>query len=559
MKRRLVVRGAILGALGLLACGPILGLDDLKARSTADDGGTSAADAANDTLDARANCTSNAQCFVPGEPFVSICANRQCVKVNREYCLSEVYPNREMLENDNVLFITALLPFPKEGETASVLQGPLALAYVLAVREIEKAGGLYIDAKTRRQVALQVCDSDRAKLGGTINHVVNELRAPAIIANIDQADLLTNLQTTAKQSTFVLNPNASTIALKFQITADQLVWSLLGTPADIAVGYPPLIRRLEKIVVGDDAGLNVALVHSGDDTEATMATVLLEGPLRDGLSSGREPSLALRYNGGRSVADNADAGHFNTIAVKNFTGAVDETDIANAVDKLVDAGPKVVILLASDQSTAIMLRYEDRLTDAGATDRPFWILGPRNSTAPVPIIGDGGGQPVADRMAGIQFAGPENSPTQEAYRARARFAYGDDKAADLYPVENHYDAVYWIAYGSLAGGRGQEIRGSDIASGVRRLLKGPVVSPGPADTIQAAGSTISVTEDVTYVGALGVPDINPRWGTWNSVGALYCFDVNGAPPNAKTTLRYDVLRYPSDGGAVSSGCKASGP
>jgi hypothetical protein len=42
------------------------------------------------------------------------------------------------------------------------------------------------------------------------------------------------------------------------------------------------------------------------------------------------------------------------------------------------------------------------------------------------------------------------------------------------------------------------------------------------------------------VGALGPPDISEKFGTWNSVGGVYCYvsDSDGS-----IAPKYDVLRY----------------
>lgn len=65
---------------------------------------------------------------------------------------------------------------------------------------------------------------------------------------------------------------------------------------------------------------------------------------------------------------------------------------------------------------------------------------------------------------------------------------------------------YWLAYGLFAAG------------------------PGALSTSSAG---------VTFVGALGPPDIDPATGTWQSVGAVYCYP----PAVGSIAPSYDVLRY----------------
>jgi hypothetical protein len=95
---------------------------------------------------------------------------------------------------------------------------------------------------------------------------------------------------------------------------------------------------------------------------------------------------------------------------------------------------------------------------------------------------------------------------------------------------------------------GVHLSGRSFSGGVGRLLAGPPVFPGDAQTIADAFVTMSTSmSGVSFVGAQGPPKGDWLTGSWRSEGSVFCY-----PPPALDPLgpAYDVLRYDADTGQL---------
>ena len=525
---RLVRRAAFASGALLVACGPLLGLDDLRPRT-----GTTDAGDGGDAGDAP-SCTSNAQCFDLAQESIGLCVDRRCVKVDRELCETNVFPSRETLTRDDLLLVAAFVP-RQQG-----LAAPVPLAYKMAVSEISKAGP--VGSNPTRTLAMIFCDSDPANVAASVKHVMQDLHVPAVIANFEGGDLKSAVEVAKQTGTFILNP--STVPTKYG-NSDELLWNLLGTAEDVALAYPPLVRRLEAM----NGAIKVALVSSDGALEQAMADVVDQGPLKPP-GSDRDPGQGLLL-GDAAVRDSSNAARYLKVPLRRIPGSTD-FDVASAVDALATFRPDVVLLLTSDEhdeAARLVAGYEND----GGGPKPIWLLGPRNAETLVPYVQTDAG--LEKRFAGIQYAGPSDPAQQTLWRERIRASELASHYEELKSLENQYDAVYWITYGMVAAGPGKATTGASLAAGVRRMIKEgkPPVSPGGIDVIDNAYRQLGVGE-ARFVGALGPPDIEEAFGTWRSVGAQYCYRRN----QNLVTLDYDVFRYGPDAATEATPCNIGG-
>jgi hypothetical protein len=550
----------VLTTLAAVACGPLLGLDDLHENivTPKDEGGTDAA------ADAAPPCKRNAECIKNARGSPALCVAGQCVNVNKELCLQQVLPDIATLESDNVVVAASFLPL--EGPSA-LLTGP-GLAYSLALKEIKEAGGIL--GTPHRDLAMIVCKSDPASVHKALDHVIKELRLPAILANFGSGDLARLIPTEVVEAgVFTLNPSVTTDALKFAST-NRLVWSLLGTAEDVARAYRPVLLELQKEKLGG-ASLKVALVATNGSLDQPMADLLEKGQrIQSGPDAGAfDTSTALLINGD-PPSNNASFMRLNIAS--NELSKPDPGKLAAAKTQLKDFQPDVIIALTAGELSTFVVEIDDYLVaakadaaadagaDAGAAKTPYWILGPSN----------GGtirnGQPTAlgthlspagpdkdkaarrARFVGVQYAGAVDTRERDDWRGRMTLVYGDAGAEGL-ASENFYDAVYWLAYGIAAAGPDAPLAGTSFRDGVRDLVSGPTkVFSGSPMTVQESFRVVGQLKGASFVGALGPPDINEAAGTWNSVGAVYCYP----PPGPGALPTYDVRRYENlDGGQLS--------
>lgn len=492
--------------------------------------------------DAGPECTTNEECVARffGEPVVCSKPAHRCVELKLPDTCSYVI-GADDVKNDNVVVFGAFLPL----QGAAPLSQPLALAYQLALEELRKAGGLPGGTGApRRPLAAVLCDSDPARVELGVKHLVNTVQAPAMIALFSQTDMTRFVQDyTVPNGVFTLNPQDTTEALK-NADVNRLVWHLLGTPQDVARAYRPLIARMETYVRkrpgNETRPLRVALVTSKSPTEEAIEVVV------------RHSTNGIVVNGG-SASENEANGTLLRISISSLDFEPGAT-FGPAVTQLANYRPDIVILLTGSESGPIVKALEPLLgADGGAAALPVYALSIRNAREAsfLEYLGSNVNEPTTakrQRFFGIQYAGAAEPTPKTEFLARMRDAYPQVDPASYAATENFYDSVYWLAYGLYAAGPGAPSTGDSFKEGVRKLLAGPRVSPGAVSEISDAFLAISTSgAGVTFVGALGPPDIDPARGTWRSVGAVYCYPKSGPIKPAYDVLRYNATTKALDG------------
>jgi hypothetical protein len=406
------------------------------------------------------------------------------------------------------------------------------------------------------------CANDAALGRDAVTHVVNDLKLPVIAAGFGSEDLTIFVRDiTRKAGVFVMNPNPAPEALKLDQEGRALFWSLLGTSDDVALAYRPLVDKISAYVKNQrsKSDVTIAVVHTKTADEISAADVLRLGPYKDDQST-RNLALALDVNG--HPPSDADKAHFQDFP---FDGSEQKPAVeipAAIVDNLAAFKPDIIIALTAQEIGELVAAVDAKMAQAG-TPVPMWLLGPRNGrrTDLLKYLANEDGtlsetsEQRLKRFVGVQFAGTLEKAEHDAWLGRMDHEYkppGTTLNVDYSAAENFYDAVYWIAYGLYAG-KLLNPTASDseaISAGVRHLLSGPEIRPAAIDQafdqLGRKGSSLAAT----YVGALGHPDIDERFGTWRSVGATYCYPPAVSNDAGAIAPRYDVQRYVPDGGTL---------
>lgn len=521
-----------------IACSPILGLDDLHDRASAPST-DSGLDAETGQSDAGPACTTNVECIKAALGRPAVCRVGKCVTFNKDLCLPQVLPSNKVLENDNVALFAAFVPV----RGSAPLGLPSSLAYTLALNELDRAGG--IPGTKRRDVAMMFCASEPDLVEQSVTHVTREIQVPGMIASFGSADMTKFIQDYAKPANvFTVNPSVTPDTLKFA-DVGQLVWNLLGTAEDVALAYRPLVKRLESYAVAHGRTQNavkIALVHTDTVLESSIATVIEEGvSIRRGAEAGtRDTTTAISFNGGKSAAQNGAAFFRKLPIAARETGG--KPDINAIVASLAAFMPDIVIAITAEETADIVEGLEAKLLaqDAGAAALPYWVLAPRNARDVAPWL-KGLSAANRDRFVGVQYAGPTKNDQRKLWLGRMAGEFPDVEPSTYTSVENYYDAVYWLAYGLGSAGPGAQLNGDALRVGVRSMLSGPEIFPGRPDTIGDAFNAIAFGK-TTFVGALGPPDIDEKYGTWRSVGGIYCYASSDLDPNTLAP-HYDTYRY----------------
>lgn len=588
--------------LGLAACAQVLGLDDLHDRaalSTSPDASEASAPAVDSGADVlAAECHTNAECLEKkvseGSTDGAVCVSGQCVDLRlyagaTPVCYQNAFPSNDALKDPETVLLAAFVALTD----ITFESEPAMLAYRLALEELQpdKAGAGW------PKLAMVVCSSDEKDgiVDKGIEHVIDDLHVPIIIAGFDPAKLSTvAVDKTVDAGIFIVNPSVASESLKY-LNTNNLVLNLLGAPADVALAYRPLLQSIEARVrqtrdagaddAGKDAPVKVALIDTKDTLiEAEMATVILDGPIKPDDPSHRDPSKAAVVNDAGLLANRgqddfcaADAG-FCWLPIGDLENKNPPPDYDDIKKKLLAFRPDVVIALTRDEILPIVVCYERALLGFdekcsskiqdndwplelnGSGDSyaqlPYWLLGPRNATEILPFLPKGSDDTSHDafkrvqrRFFGVQFAGAMEETVRMAWLERMEVRWGKETKAQYQSQENRYDAIYWAAYGLVAArprpDKGESY-GTALSAGVRRMFGGgPPVTPPPAPNklVQLSGG------NVEFEGALGPADIDERFNTWKSVGGVYCYrdDIAQLGKPVVPTISYDSRRY-VDGG-----------
>lgn len=483
-----------------------------------------------------AECATNAECIDRffGEPAICNKTTFRCLELKKADICPFVVPPDE-LKNDNVVLFGAFMPTKAQGP----LTQPIALAYQLALTELNEAGGLPGNGGPRRPLAAIFCDSDPQRSEAGIRHLVETVGVGALLALFPQDAMTRYIQDiTVPAGVFTLNPGETTEALKNR-NVERLVWHLLGTPEDIAVAYKPLLTRTEAYVRsrlgGTTQPLNVAVVTTKSLQEESIDSVI------------RSDAAGIVVNG-VSAQVNETNGHLLRLSITSFDSDPKAT-FGVAVDTLAKFKPDIVVLLTAGEIGTIVPNLEKKLaeSDGGVATLPVYVMSTRNArvSGVLAYLATDEYEPSTakrKRFLGIQYAGAAEAEQKTEFLKRMK----DEWPPEIDPVsyaatENFYDAVYWLAFGLYAAGPAAPATGNSFQEGVRKLLSGPRIYPGAVATLADSFLALTTAGSATFVGALGPPDIDSAKGTWRSVGGVYCY-----PPGATVMPAYDQLRYVRD-------------
>lgn len=554
--RALLSLGVALG--GAAGCMIVLPLDDLPgaggksagdagaggkhASAGAGSGATSFGGAAGDagagpvagTPSTGDQCVTNAECVRRGasEPYRCRPSDHTCVALKSDAC-PLAYGDAA---NPNAVYFGAFATL----NLSALEDNSIVWSHLLAFDELsgDKVGGLPAGADgIRRALVMIVCDNTDDLVEPALSHLVEDVQVPAVIATLKPGDLRRGFEKyRAEHDVFYLSPVPVTSTVVNE-QDDDLVWSLLGQPSDLAPTYTELLKLAEKKLRVDRETpeaeqLKVALVTTKDAFDTDLYEAV-------------EPLL--RFNGGKPALDNGS----NYLPIKLDP---EDPQLDAIAESIVDFGPDVILSAASElfsMDHGLLEAVEQQWAGTQDKPRPFYVLSPYNAGDLNRVI-----QWMNDsikfeleadpqqRFVGVSVAGARDATLQNKYalRLRGRFknAYHD--------TANYYDSSYFLAYAMHAAGPpDMPLTGSSIAAGMRRLLSGKDYAIGPGgidatfDALSIAGSTVHVAS------TLGPPDFDAKTGVRAIDGGVLCFEKN----DLTVQLRKDVLRYDRDSAGLT--------
>ncbi|HKO93476.1 MAG TPA: hypothetical protein VJU61_20120, partial [Polyangiaceae bacterium] len=421
----------------------------------------------------------------------------------------------------------------------------------------------------RRKIAMVACSVNAPETyTESINHLIDVVQVPAVIAPLPSADLVTLFDTKGRDNgVFFLSPVDADSSL-VTLEDDGLVWNILGRASDLASAYVPLLDRTEAYIRAERGGqtdpIRVALIT--DETR-------FQRDISDELT-GTQPlffngqSASANFTSGTCGAPaGADAGASAGPCFMSRSAPSDPTATGAAaaytalIGELAAFRPDVIVSTTGYSFvTEVMEPLENYLEDDA---KPFYLMGPYHADLPELRDAVVGGNattcnavacPLSERVLGINFESSRDPTLVESYRLR----FGSEYPQYNLIFENFYDSAWYMFYALAAAGNVGELTGADIRQGMRRLVWAEptrefgIGDSDVSDVLYALGSI--GTNGIQLDGTMGLPDFDPATGARNTLGSAFCFSATG-------TYMADVLRYdasPAMTGNTSGTCVPAG-
>lgn len=448
------------------------------------------------------DCTENPEKFGP-----HVCLDRECVPLTNTAC-PVLYPSdqasqQNLLRKDSEpIILGGFIPLTVTLETR------YSINYDLAFSEFNEETQGVVGADGRRRAILQVvCDDpvgDQAKIEASLDHLVDTLKVPGIVAamSIDDLAYAFEYKRQVEHPPFYMS-SLEGDPLLTTIQDGGLMWHVLPTGEQLSVPYKPLLTRvLDALELEEPA--RVALITDPDIPVLTQmtATILDE---TDG--------KGIEFNGKTALTNGEET--FRSFAIRN---SVPATAVADVVAELHEFKPHVII---SNTTTAFFTQiYEplekDWLAKTDNMSRPFYFMSPYHYNTPQ----------LQSKISSIRarFAGA-NATVGDPRLVRAYFGRLDAAYGNLAEpgFENFYDAPYYTMYAVAKAARDRDnFYGEHLADAMSDLIERGArewnVGPGNiGKTLQDLASG-----PIRLNGLLGPPDWDPSTGARTTPGSIWC-------------------------------------
>ncbi|HET9958498.1 MAG TPA: hypothetical protein VFQ61_28585 [Polyangiaceae bacterium] len=483
-------------------------------------------------------CDTHAECLTKyGDVDPRACVEGTCVLLKSNEC-PLILPLKgdqwlDNLKNSNAIVMGVYSPIPP----ASLLSNYTRFADLALTEETEEVKGLPGPNGKRRQIVMVVCDggtptTDQLRASG--RHLMEELKVPGIVSNLQSADLQFVFEEYAQAAgTFVMSAlDADDSILNLQ--DEGRVWTMLAGPDQVAVTVPPLLDRTidylrSKSVLEESENVRVALV-------APTGEPRLLGDMAEAIRK------TIRFNG-KSALDNFPD-NFKLIDIETVYGDAEAAkDQSGVVSELLGFKPHVILAMATNEFLSTVIPgLEGQWSSAAAGQaRPFYVLSPYhlgNVAMPTAL---GAESTVRTRMVGVGYAAAEDRSVYQDYILRLDQAYPEiQKDSSRLGLENFYDAPYYLIYAAAAAGNPPQLTGDLLAKGMTRLIKGNTsYEIGRDDMVEAFGFLqANAKNTITLKGTLGPANFDESTGARADGGSVFCMDTSNkfAP---------DILRWNS--------------
>jgi hypothetical protein len=471
-----------------------------------------------------ADCESNARCL----------PEHVCVRLDtRDPATGTTGPcptllNAQGARDPNAIFIGAFAPL----DQSSIEAQTISAIYAMAASEFNDMGGLRgVAGGPPSPLVVIVCNNSEASTPGALQHLIEDVRVPAVLAAMDQNQLLAGFNK-YPQTFFV---SAFSGSKELANVSRGRAWTMLGQPSDYAEIYAALLPHAEALV-------HAGLIRAGKDRDLRVAAVV-ETSNAFGVELANAVLPQLTFNGLKAVDQPS-----------NYLGrevVSDGSNVQQVVKDLYDQlPPDIVLSFASDVFTANS-GVMSRLNQLGWSEhRPLYILSPENAEAGADVTAELFRLRSVDykddvgRVLGVAPAGllPGMTDAFNNFWMHLLLKYPEART----DFGNYYDAFYFLVDALYASPRVAfregTINASDLATGMRRLtnLGKTKFNVGPNDISDVFSVLDAKNFLIQLDGTMGAPDFDRDTGMRRESGSIYCFD------STRLKIQKDVISYRRD-------------
>jgi hypothetical protein len=474
-------------------------------------------------------CRDNRQC-VARDPRTPLCTRTggECVVLSSpelECYASSPYDDRTMggATAEDLTIIGAFAP---------TLRSSTWLTLELAEQEF-RASELASSADGPAPLMLVLCDDAPGAIQGSVEHLVDELSARAVLASFDQSVQSASLLAAGERA-FLLSPDG---ALGGSPT--PAFWHLAGDYTELTPAYPPLldalVRRMEQRTAASGRPSRIAAVTSPGD--AGRLGELVSASLRVDGQTPKQLEVPDRF--------------------RSFE--LSDEERASNLSELLMFAPDLVLLNATGvfgssprrERAEVIGRLEAEAAAAGRVP-PLYVIGPRQAGDTYLDLLAARDASFRARAVLVDFDQPGRAE-DAALRARFATTYQSPLPGSyLGPAARIYDAFYYLAYAATAG----RSPGSLTTASVRRGMA-LVTDPTGVEVHVGAGSegldrARELLLDGTpfaLSGITGGEPFDPARGLRDGSVVAQCWGDDGLP---QVLARFDGTGWNSEAGSCAS-------
>jgi ABC-type branched-subunit amino acid transport system substrate-binding protein len=477
MVRAKVTHSFHLGLLPVLlfsmGCREVLQLEDYRTQ-LAEDAGT-LVDAAKpaDGCERNRDCAARqAEGSARGAPTICHKATKRCVTLTSEDCQNITGDYTA----DEAIVIGSL--FSTSGAQASINHAREQSA-VLAVDEINAAGGVPAGATSAGSRPLVLVSCDEAQLLRAAGHLVNDLTVPAIIGpNTSQDTLDLSNKLTIGTGTLVISPTAVASSIA-DLLDEDLTWQMVPTDVQRAPLMRAEINTLEQ------------QLRTARGVKSLKLAVIYRD---DALGQGTRVGLnALEFNGA-PLTDPINLGS-NVHILPYQPSQVGQTAM---VDSTLKFAPDIIVLAGTAEAVTQVLVPIERGWTGPLSSRPEYVL--IDSLKASELIDAVTGNP--DLRHRVRGTGTRPASRSVAVNESFMVSYATrhpNEPTNLFGMGATYDATYAVAYG-IAALRGRTITGRTISQNLPLLGRSGVEVELQGSKVLSAFRHLTETTPVTIIG-----------------------------------------------------------